>query len=500
MLCNYTSRGCTYHFMVVYTVHMFCQIPSIRATDEDMMGLDPLRFRLESAHPFTISADGTSVTTTARIDRETTTSFSVVVFVQDSEGHESTAPLQIEVIDINDNAPRFLRTPADLQVNIPENLDIFPNSDSLIQRVEAVDDDEGNNAQITYILSGGRGNFDIVPTSGQVRLIAPLDRDTIAGRYALNVTATDGTLASWLVFNVIIDNINDNNPVFLEVSWEGSIAEDATVMSSVLVADMTAQVPTVLQLYAEDLDPESNVTYFLSPVSASLDLPFRITYDGYIVTTRTLDRELEERYSFFVRATDGFRESLDDAPVEVIIQDVNDNQPMFEQPSYTTDVYENTPARAIFLILQANDDDIGTNAEIMYSIASVDPPMSTGFFEIFPESGGVYPTQTVTVSQGEPTTITLQVTATDNGQPAMSMTVPVELNLVDANANAPVFDQILYMLTVKENELNAIVGSTVAMDPTGDVNNVISYRILDNTDGYENFFINNATVSLNTSS
>ena len=67
-------------------------------------------------------------------------------------------------------------------------------------------------------------------------------------------------------------------------------------------------------------------------------------------------------------------------------------------------------------------------------------------------SSGVYPTETVRVAQGEPTMITLQVTATDSGYPLMSMTVPVVLNLVETNTNAPVFDQILYMRTAQENK------------------------------------------------
>ena len=455
-----------------------------------MDGMDPLTYSLVSGQPFSISSDGMVVSTTARIDREADLSFPVMVVVQDSSGHLSSSQLMITVLDVNDNAPRFLKTPSQLEIHIPENLAVFPHVDSLVQRVEAVDDDIDNNAQITYLLSGHRGNFDITMSTGQVRLIASLDRDLIASLYPLNVTATDGSLSSWIVFDVIIDNVNDNNPVFLQPVWEGVIAEDVLIGAMVSVLDLS----TDLQVMAEDLDPASNVTYFLSPTTSTPPPPFDVTANGYIVTTGLLDREMQERFSFSVRATDGFRVSLEDTLIEVTVSDVNDQAPVFDQPSYTADVFEFTPENAIFLILRADDADSGTNAEIEYSITGTSPVQSTGLFQIDMTSGAISPTRDVILSVGDPTTITLTVTATDKGPFALDMSVPVEFNLLDRNPNAPNFTEILYSFTVVENLIGGLVGMPRAIDPSA-FDTVITYAILDNSDGHENFYIDNTTVS-----
>ena len=459
----------------------------------DAGGNDPLEYSLESGIPFTISTDGTSLTATQPIDRETIPSFNSVIRVQDVSGNVARANLIVEVIDINDNAPRFLLTAEQLAINIPENLNIFPHPDSLIRTVEVVDDDEGDNARITYRLSGGRGNFDITQSTGVVRLIAPLDRDTIASRYILNVTATDGLHTSWRAFTANIENINDNNPEFLQAVWEGTLAEDAPIGSTLLSVDMSTQIPTFLQLMAEDLDPDSNVTYKLSPTGVPPNLPFQVTLDGYIVTTAALDREQQERHSFAVQATDGFRIALTEAIVDVVIGDVNDESPQFQQPSYEVDVYELTPRDAIFLILQANDADAGTNSEITYRIAT-DQGGNTIQFAIDMTTGAISPTEEVNIGGSIDTTIVLMVEASDMGTPSvMRTTVNVQLTLVDRNLEAPAFANFTYIFFAAENVDNVPVGTVVAMDSTGDQDAVITYSIVS---GHNLFVIDASTVSI----
>ncbi len=470
------------------------QFPSIRATDLDNGGADPLEYTLISGFPFSLSADGSTLTATLPIDREAQSSYPAVVRVQDAAGQVATADLTIEVVDVNDNAPRFLPTVADLNINIPENLYIFPHEDSSIRAVTAVDDDEGDNARITYRLSGGRGYFDITQTTGVVRLIAVLEIRAIPS-YILNVTATDGLHTSWIAFTVIIDNINDNNPEFLQPVWEGTLEENAPMGSTLLAVDtMGSQIPLFLKLLAEDLDPGSNVTFLLSENDMQTDLPFSVTSLGYIVTTAELDREMQERYSFKVQATDGFRLALTEATVDVVVGDVNDESPEFEEPSYSVDVYELTPMNAIFFILQASDADAGTNSEITYRIVS-DQGGNTVQFGIGEMTGGLFPTQLVVIGGSIETTIMLIVEAADKGTPSIQTTsVDLELNLVDVNMVAPSFEEILYELTVSENIDDSIVGTVVAMDSTGDQDSIITYRIVEFGNAHPLFAIDDPSM------
>ncbi len=469
------------------------QFPSIRATDLDDRGADPLIYELISGAPFSLSEDGSTLTATLPIDREFKSTYSLTVRVRDPVGQTDNASLEIEVIDVNDNAPEFTVTVEELNINIPENLEIFPHPDSFIRAVPAEDDDIGENARITYRLSGGRGNFDITQTTGIVRLIEPLDILAIP-RYTLNVTATDGLHTRWIVFTVIVDNINDNNPEFLQPLWEGALDENLPIGSTVLQVDTGSQVTPFLQLEAEDLDPASNVSYLLSENEDQTNIPFSVTQAGFIVTTAELDREIQERYSFKVQATDGFRLALTEATVEVAVGDVNDVSPVFEMPSYTVDVYEQTPANAIFLILQANDADAGKNSELTYRIVS-DQGGNSVQFGIGETSGGLFPTQLVDVDGNADTTIQLIVEAADMGTPSIESTrVNVELNVVDINSEAPSFTMILYEFDVPENVDNSFVGTVIAMDSINDQDSVVTYAIVEFDDNHPLFAINPSMV------
>ncbi|VEL17724.1 unnamed protein product [Protopolystoma xenopodis] len=62
----------------------------------------------------------------------------------------------------------------------------------------------------------------------------------------------------------------------------------------------------------------------------------KITYEGYIQTKHPLDREAKAAYNLTVLATDSPRETsrrlTATAQVVVIVQDINDNQPVFVYP------------------------------------------------------------------------------------------------------------------------------------------------------------------------
>lgn len=63
-----------------------------------------------------------------------------------------------------------------------------------------------------------------------------------------------------------------------------------------------------------------------------------------------LDFESEPAPSVTVVATDGGRPPLSStAKVDIVLQDVNDNTPVFSSTFYNTSIKENTPAGTCFL-------------------------------------------------------------------------------------------------------------------------------------------------------
>ena len=403
----------------------------MRAQDADQGGLESLSYMLVSGSPFSLSSDGRSLTTTAQLDRETTSSYTVTISVQDSGGHSSTAMLYVEVTDINDNRPCFIHSPADLATHLPENVPVYPDPMSMVvQTLTATDVDLDTNIMY-YIGGGARGDFDIDRVTGEVRVMDLLDREEIA-QYNLNITATDGLLTCSIAFTVTIDAVNDNNPVFDDPVYSASLPEDAAIGTT---------VPGI-QFTATDLDPESVVVFEIVPGTSN---SFIVTPEGFVVTNATLNREERSLHSFMARATDGFFFSMEDALVEIMVSDVNDESPVFDQDLYELDVQEFTPASAIILIVNAQDNDTGTNADIRYSISAISPPSSSGLFSINPINGAIAPTSQIIINVGDPTSINLTITATDQGPFALSSTATVAFSLVDHNINAPIFSPPHYL-------------------------------------------------------
>lgn len=56
--------------------------------------------------------------------------------------------------------------------------------------------------------------------------------------------------------------------------------------------------------------------------------------------------------------------------VSVRVLDTNDNPPAFRFPSYPVTVSESTAPNSIFLSIFASDADLGSNADITYSIVA----------------------------------------------------------------------------------------------------------------------------------
>ena len=454
------------------------QIPTIRVFDADQDGNDPLTIEFVDGNPylaFRIAPDGRTVTTSTELDREVNPTFNITVRVQDMGGHDSQAYLIIDLTDFNDNPPQFSETPAELAVRIPENLDVG----EIVQNVNVTDADIDNNAVVTFSMRGDRGYFDIDIHTGVITLIQSLDRETIH-LYNLTVIATNPappTLDNSTTFVVTVENRNDNDPVFTMPVFIGNVTEEVPVNTNLN-----------LYIHAEDLDPDSTVQYTLIPGTTTL---FDVNPNsGQIYTTGRIDRETSNFQFFMVEANDTLIGSMKPtALVEVNVLDINDQSPVFEQELYENDVYENTPANAIILIVTANDQDVGTNAEIEYTIDSVSPSSSAGRFGIDTNSGNIFPTREVRLMSGDPLTINLTIRATDKGPGRNSGTVKVVLNIIDRNTNGPQFEQPHYNFSVSEN-VNTIFGRVIANESSTDLgeNARVIYSILPG-DGSERFHI-----------
>ena len=88
-----------------------------------------------------------------------------------------------------------------------------------------------------------------------------------------------------------------------------------------------------------------------------------------LVTQSTFDHFKTPKFTFEVRATDtNNRNMYASAEVEFVIEDTNNNAPVFSQSSYWASVSSNFPVRNSILKISATDKDSGSFGEITYEL------------------------------------------------------------------------------------------------------------------------------------
>ncbi|KAH0618104.1 hypothetical protein JD844_017088 [Phrynosoma platyrhinos] len=135
---------------------------------------------------------------------------------------------------------------------------------------------------------------------------------------------------------------------------------------------------------------------------------------------------------------------------EIEIRDINDNVPIFPAKEQQLFIVESRLPGSYFPLEGASDADIGSNGLLTYLLSPND------YFQLHEEKHGVLRKSLALVLQNsldreKSPAHHLLLTATDGGQPALSGTVQLEIIVLDANDNVPMFNQFVYELSVLEN-------------------------------------------------
>ncbi|VDO48457.1 unnamed protein product [Brugia timori] len=162
---------------------------------------------------------------------------------------------------------------------------------------------------------------------------------------------------------------------------------------------------------------------------------------------KALDRETLDRHVLKVTAYERLDPAVSaSSSVIVEILDVQDNAPIFERNSYYAEIREDAPIGTTLASVFARDLDIGLNGEITYSLGEED---GAKLLQIHNSTGVI---QTAHYLDRElMNIIRIYVYATDKGVPPMTSRALLEINLLDVNDNAPVFEQKLCNTTIMEN-------------------------------------------------
>ncbi|XP_066511038.1 uncharacterized protein [Hoplias malabaricus] len=204
------------------------------------------------------------------------------------------------------------------------------------------------------------------------------------------------------------------------------------------------------------------ITYSITGEGA--DLPpvglFTINRNtGWFYVTKTLDREVKDKYELQVHAVAAEGEVEHPLPDLVVVFDMNDNEPVFTQDTFHGFVPEAATLGFEFMKVTATDaDDPRTdNADIRYSIISQTPTEPhLKMFDINPVTGGIRVAAKGLDREKHPK-YTLEIQAADMQGHGLTATGKAVITLTDINDNAPQFENTSYTASVPEIALGAVV-------------------------------------------
>ncbi|XP_059401414.1 protocadherin gamma-A6-like isoform X6 [Carassius carassius] len=161
--------------------------------------------------------------------------------------------------------------------------------------------------------------------------------------------------------------------------------------------------------------------------------------------------------------------------VTVEILDVNDHSPTFPKDEINLEISESATTGARFLLGSADDPDVGVNALKNYIMST----NNNFILKQHSRPDGVKYAEMVLqkpLDREQHPRLSLILTAVDGGNPQRSGNMKIEVNVLDANDNAPVFNQSVYRATIAENTPKGTYITTVnASDADSGMYSLISY-------------------------
>ncbi|NXE16980.1 PCDG1 protein, partial [Lophotis ruficrista] len=347
------------------------------------------------------------------------------------EGEMKIYKIEVEIRDINDNAPSFREAEKELRVSE------MTAPGSRFPLASGRDPDVGANSLQSYQLSTNP-LFSLVVKEGPDGMKQPelvleksLDREKQSNHHLI-LTAVDGgdpVRSATVRIQINVTDANDNPPVFTKEIYKVQLLENLPVGS------------LAFQVTATDGDEGTNaeITYSFSDIAKSARQLFALdSRTGDVKVTGPLDYEEEKYYETTVEGRDGGGLNAR-VKVHIEILDVNDNAPALSVLPILNPIPEDSVPSTVVAVINVRDRDLGDNGEVSCTIDGDLP------FRLEASSENTY--KLVTASALDRETVSaynISITARDRGSPSLSSRMELVLEVSDVNDNAPVFEEAAY--------------------------------------------------------
>ncbi|XP_064182068.1 protocadherin alpha-C2-like isoform X1 [Anguilla rostrata] len=378
--------------------------------------------------------------------------------------------IELEITDINDNAPHFRRDR--IQLDISESA--TPGERFSI--TNAVDPDVGSNSVKTYSLSES-DHFKIEIQTGRdgskfadLILKKPLDREKQAV-HNLILSAIDGGVparSGTTSITVQVMDTNDNTPQFDQDLYTVNITENSPIGS------------LIIKLNATDIDegPNAEIVYTFTRYTSEMaqDVFYLNPDNGEIRVKGEIDYEETKVFEIHVEAKDrGHIQLSTNSKLIIFVTDMNDNYPTITIKSFQASIKESVALGTVIALISVSDRDSGENGRIEITINEQLPFSLQKSSESHYDLVVMEPLDRERVPEYD-----ITLTVRDRGSPPLSDNKTITLELLDVNDNAPRFAKSFYTIPVLENNSPGLLLSSVtAFDPDFRENQYLVYFIIE---------------------
>uniref|UniRef100_UPI00358E3937 cadherin-2-like n=1 Tax=Myxine glutinosa TaxID=7769 RepID=UPI00358E3937 len=393
---------------------------------------------------FIVDAKTGKLSVTAMLDWEHCSEYKLQAHAVGVDGSTAEEPVEIiiNVLDINDHLPEFIKNTFDGFVVEGST----PGTNVFAVRAEDKDDPKTANAMIRYSILSQKPQTpfpEMFTINGETGMISTmksgLNREQTA-EYQLIVEARDMMgashgLATTATAIVKVTDVNDNLPEFTASQYAGTVKENTVgkVVANLSVTDSD-----------ERNSPAWKAKYTViqgDPKDCFLVKTNPTNNDGMVTVVKPLDFEAGDKITLVVQAENliplfqgGVRQSST-ATVTITVTDLNE-PPIFDPSPHSVTVSEDVPIGKEIIKMVARDPDKAMSQQIRYAMRS-DPLY---WLSIDPISGAVT-TQAPLDREHESVVENVYkatVLAIDNGNPVATGTGTLLLKLSDVNDNNPV--------------------------------------------------------------
>lgn len=370
----------------------------------------------------------------------------------------SSTTIQITLLDINDNSPRFTQNSYTIQIS--ESVSQFPYN---FLNISATDIDEGENGRVTYRLEGGTENLFVIDGStGAISLVSPVDYELTPQYVFLAYAADNAAVPRQRQVQITVDilNENDERPRFLLPVYQTSVNESQLVfLNPVNITAVDNEDNTIGITYRIVQGQSPNNAFFINSRTGVLTLQDFLNYEETPIGS---DGKNTGVFELRVEASDnGSPPQTSVVPVYINVIDINDHAPVVNPRTYTVQLSELAAPGTYVTRVMATDADGGNFGTLFYRVGQ---GLSDNFF-VDPSTGNITVGQNRQFDYDLQPAYELEVIASDGGAPQLSATATVFIEILDGNNQVPTFKELLYYIYVDEKTpVNKVVETIQASD------------------------------------